>query len=138
MWQVVRKALADSNEAYKKQADKKHEEPKPFKIGDRVYLSTYFLQRLQPSKKLGHKFVGPFPTKCIINAVTVELDLPKSLRQVHLVFHCTLLKSKVTSPIRPKLLPTPEPFMIEGEQHFEIWEILDFRKHRGTLQYLVA
>lgn len=51
MWPVVRKA--DAHEAYKKQADKKCQEPKPFMIGDRVYQSTCFLQSLQPSKKVG-------------------------------------------------------------------------------------
>lgn len=84
-----------------------------------------------PLKKPGPKFVGPFPIKCIINPATVELELPKSLRKVQPIFHCSLLKPKSTSPLWPTPPPAPEPFMIEGEQHFEIKQILDSQAHRG-------
>lgn len=45
---VVRLALQKARAAFKAQADKKRTEPKLFKVGDRVYLSTRFLQSLQP------------------------------------------------------------------------------------------
>uniref|UniRef100_A0A2D4MW34 Tf2-1-like SH3-like domain-containing protein n=1 Tax=Micrurus spixii TaxID=129469 RepID=A0A2D4MW34_9SAUR len=82
-WPVVRKALSDARAAFKAQADKKRTQPRPFKVGDRVYLSTKFLQYLQPSKKLGPKIIGPFSVTQIINPVTVELLLQKNIRQVH-------------------------------------------------------
>lgn len=122
--------LAEARTAYKTQADTKRVELKPFHSGDRVYLFTRFLQSLQPSKKLRLKFVGPFPMKQIINSVTVELELPKSLRKVHPVFHCSLLKSEVILPLRPIPLPIPEPLMVKREQHFEIKETLDLHMHR--------
>lgn len=68
----------------------------------------------------------------------MELELPKSLRKVHPVFHCILLKLEVVSPLRPAAPPVPEPNMVEEEQHFEIKEILDSRMHRGATQYLVT
>lgn len=133
-WPVVHKVLDEARVIYKAQADKKRMESKPFKVGDRVYLSTRFLQSLQPSKKLGPKFVGPFPIIQIIKPVAVELQLPKSLRQVHPNFHCSLLKPKVTPTLRPAPSPSLQPLMVEGEQHFEIKEILDSRKHHGATQ----
>lgn len=72
----MRKALSDAREAYKKQADKKHIKPKDFNVDDCIYLFTWNLQFWQPSKKLGPKYVGPFPIKRIMK---VELDLPKSI-----------------------------------------------------------
>lgn len=71
----------------------------------------------------------------LIYSVAVQLDLPKSLCKVHPVFHCSLLKPKVSSHLRPALPPVLQPFMVEGDQYFEVKEILDFR---GTLKYLVA
>lgn len=128
----------DTREAYKMQADKKSTEPKPFKIGDHVYLSAHYLQSLQPLKKLGPKFVGPFPIKRIINPLTVELELSKSPNRIHPVFHYSLLKPEVVLPIRPTLPPPPAPLMVQEEQHFEIHEILDSHSHRRELQYLVT
>lgn len=58
-----------------------------------------------------------------------------SLQWVHPVFH--LLKPEATSPLRPKLPLSPQPLMIEGEQHFQIQETLDSHKH-SELQYLMA
>lgn len=118
------------------QANKKRVEHKPFKIRDWVYLSTCFLQSLQPSKKLGPKFIGSFPITHIINPATVELLLPKSL-QDHPIFHSNLLKPEVTSPLRPVASFLPQPIMVEGEQHFEIKKNIDSRKHYGATQYLV-
>lgn len=98
-------------------------------IGNWVYHSTKYLQSRQPSHKLGPKNVGPFPIKRIINLVTIELELPKSLRHIHLIFHCSLLKMEIQS-----LHPTPpspsKSLMIEGEQHFEVQDILDSCKNR--------
>lgn len=123
----------------KAQADKKRTEPEPFHVDDRVYLATHYLQSLQLSKKLEPRFVGSFPIKHIINPATIELDLPKSLHRVHPVFHCSFLKPEISSPHRPVSPPVPEPLMIEGEQHFEVKEILDFpHMHRGNLQYLLV
>lgn len=46
---------------------------------DAVYTCTKHLQVLQPSKKLGWKFIGPYSAKHCINEVAAELNLPKSL-----------------------------------------------------------
>uniref|UniRef100_A0A670Z7K1 Integrase catalytic domain-containing protein n=1 Tax=Pseudonaja textilis TaxID=8673 RepID=A0A670Z7K1_PSETE len=138
MWPVVRLSLQEARAVYKTHADKKRCEPKPFKIGDCVYLSTKFLKSLQPSKKLGPKFIGPFPISRIINPMTVELQLPKTLRQIHPVFHCSLIKPEITSNLRPPLPTPPIPIMVHGEQHFEIKDILDSRTHHGSTQYLTS
>lgn len=63
-----------------KQAVKKRAPQNQFRIGDEVYLSTKFLQLGQHCKKW---------------IVTVEWELSKPLRRIHLVFHCSLSLSVV-------------------------------------------
>lgn len=98
-WPVVGKSLEMAHGAYKKQVDKKYMEPKALNIGDCIYLSAT-CSPCNYQKKLGPKYMGPFPIKHIINTVTVELDLPKSLWTVYPMFHCSLLKPEVTYPLR--------------------------------------
>ncbi|ETE66343.1 Sperm-associated antigen 16 protein, partial [Ophiophagus hannah] len=40
--------------------------------------------------------MGPFPITRMVNPVTVELKLPKTLRRIHPIFHCSLLKTTMT------------------------------------------
>ena len=104
-------------------------------LGDKVYLSTKSLRSPQPSKKLGPKFLGPFPILKIIHPVTVKLQLPHNLRHIHPVFHCSLLKPFHESAHWHPASPRPA-IMVDGE-HFEVQEILHARKHHGSLQFLI-
>lgn len=108
--------------------------PKGFKVGDGVYLSTKYLQSTQQLKKLDPKYVGPFPIVIVINSVSVQLELPKNLRCIH----CSLLKPETVLPLLPAPNSPPMPILIEGEQHFKVKKILDSRKQRGRVQYLVT
>lgn len=138
-WAITRKALDEAHRAHKDQADKKRRPAPKYDVGDKVFLSTKYLHSTQKSKKLGPKYVGPFPITRLINSVTVELLLPKNLRRVHPVFHVSLLKPAVSSPFRSVSDSSPPvPILIDGEQHFEVKSILDSRKHHGKVQYLVA
>lgn len=90
-----------------------------------MYLSTKYLKLRLPCKKLGPKFLGPFPIVRVINPVTVELKLPCLMGKVHTVFHSSLLKPVITSNSRPLTPSPPGPIMVEGESHYEIDQILD-------------
>lgn len=102
IWPQVKLALQKAADEYKQQADKKRADPKPFQVGDRVYLSTKYLKLRTPSRKLGPKYVGPFTVTKVINPVPVALKLPPLLGKVHPVFHSILLK-----PVEATLL-TPQ------------------------------
>uniref|UniRef100_A0A670ZKL6 Gypsy retrotransposon integrase-like protein 1 n=1 Tax=Pseudonaja textilis TaxID=8673 RepID=A0A670ZKL6_PSETE len=129
-WPVAHKALDEVHQSHKKFADRKRAPQKSYQVGDKVFLSTKYLQTIQKSKKLGPKYVGPFPIEQIVNPVTVQLTLPKTLRRIHPVFHVSLLKPEHTCTLRLTQTDPPVPLLIEGEQHFEIKEILDSRKWR--------
>ena len=71
-----------------------------------------------------------------INNVTYELELPDSLR-VHPVFHVTLLKPAVSNPFPDRDVGPPEPVFVDGEEEFEVEAVLDCRRRRNQVQYLI-
>ena len=64
-----------------------------FAVGDKVLLSTRNLS-LTGSRKFKDKFVGPFVVQKRIGEVAYRLDLSSraALRNVHPVFHVSLLR----------------------------------------------
>ena len=64
-----------------------------FSVGDKVLLSTRNLN-ITGSRKFKDKFVGPFVIQHRIGEVAYKLDLSSraALRNVHLVFHVSLLR----------------------------------------------
>lgn len=104
--------------------------------GNQVGLSTANLKLACPSRKLGPRFVGPFPVKRKINVVAYELEFPDSFK-IHPFFHVTLLK-----PVVPDLFPKRstgplEPIIMNREEEFEVEAILDCRKRYNEIQYLI-
>lgn len=100
-------------------------------------MSTKYLKLRLLCRKLGPKYIGPFPIVKIINPVTMELKLPRILGKVHPVFHCSLLTPTQGSRLRLVEKEAPSPIMVGGEKHYEVKRILDFRYFKGGLQYLV-
>ena len=64
-----------------------------FAVGDKVLLSTRNLN-LTGLRKFKDKFAGPFIVQQRIGEVAYKLDLSScaALRNVHLVFHVSLLR----------------------------------------------
>jgi hypothetical protein len=71
-----------------------------------------------------------------INDVAFRLELPTSMK-VHLVFHVSLLEPYKKSSIPSRSQAAPPPIEINGEEEFEVSEILDSRINRRKLEYLV-
>ena len=65
-----------------------------------------------------------------------ELELP-DLFCIHPVFHVTLLKTDVTNPFPGRSTDPPEPVLVNGKEEFEVESILDCRKRRNQVQFLV-
>uniref|UniRef100_A0A803TEK8 Gypsy retrotransposon integrase-like protein 1 n=1 Tax=Anolis carolinensis TaxID=28377 RepID=A0A803TEK8_ANOCA len=91
-WGQVTASLKEAHKKYKTFADRKRMEGDKLEKGDLVWLSTQNIKLGLPSKKLGPKFIGPFRIQDVINEVTFQLFLPKSLGKIHPVFHRSLLK----------------------------------------------
>uniref|UniRef100_A0A803K5R9 Gypsy retrotransposon integrase-like protein 1 n=1 Tax=Xenopus tropicalis TaxID=8364 RepID=A0A803K5R9_XENTR len=135
-FELLQQTLREAQRNYKGYADKRRRKSPEFKLGDLVWLSTRNLRLSCPSKKLGQRFMGPFPILEQINSVTFKLKLPTNLR-IHPVFHVSLLKKVVENPFPGRIGAPPEPVTVQGVEEFEVQAILDSRYRRGRLQYLV-
>lgn len=124
--------FAKAKESQKRSADL-HRTPQPsYVIGNKVWLSTKNL-RIKTTKKFCPRFIGSFPIEKIINPVSVKLRLTSKYR-FHPVSHVSLLKPY--NPMTRTKAPPPS-IEIEGIPEFEVKSILDAKRVRGKLFYLV-
>ncbi|KAH0603181.1 uncharacterized protein H6S33_008185 [Morchella sextelata] len=107
-----------------------------YHLGDKVFLSTRHILTKRPSKKFDWKRIGPYSVKRIINPYAYELELPRSMK-IHPVFHVSLLSPDGKDPLPGQQQLPPPPVEIEGEEEWEVEDILDLRKRRGRFEYLV-
>lgn len=126
-WQTV----ADQQ---KRAYNKKHA-PKSFNVGDMVLLSTKNLKLRQPSRKLTHRYIGPFQITDAIGPQAYQLLLPNGYR-IHPVFHVSLLEPYVHQQ-GDETTTLPPPEIINDEEQWEIEAIEDRTKHKGKLWYKV-
>jgi hypothetical protein len=85
---------------------------------------------------LDYKRLGPFRILEKIGTVAYRLDLPPSFR-IHNVFHASLLEPAQLNTIPSRKIPTLEPIEVNGQQEFEVQDILDSRLVHRQGQYLV-
>jgi transposase InsO family protein len=105
-----------------------------FKVGDLVLLSAKDVKIHQKSPKLGPKQLGPFKVLERIGNLDYRLELPAWLK-IHNVIHVNRLAPwKDNGLDKP---PPPEPEVVDGEEVYEVEEILDSRFYRRQFQYLV-
>ena len=69
-----------------KYADTRRMTPPADKVGDAVMLSSAHLKLRRPSRKLDHKFIGPFQIQQLISPTAVRLTLPQKWK-THPTFH---------------------------------------------------
>ena len=126
VWTFVASNATRAGEAMAIQANKDRRDVE-YAVGDKVYLNTSNLKVNRPSRKLANKWIGPFAITQKINAASYRLALPASLR-IHNVFHSSILKPDSNDPL-PGQVPAKElPTEVEGEQEWEIDQILDVRR----------
>jgi len=136
---MVDDAIKEAIHNQAKYYNKKHIPGPTFKVDQQVWLNTSNLSTKRPMGKLDAKYIGPYIITKKINDVAFQLDLPKSFR-IHNVFHISKLEPYKPNNIAGRKQPPPEPVMIEGEEEYEVEDILDSRitgRKYKTVQYLV-
>uniref|UniRef100_A0A8C5PTG3 Uncharacterized protein n=1 Tax=Leptobrachium leishanense TaxID=445787 RepID=A0A8C5PTG3_9ANUR len=132
----VRAALLSAQRSYKRYADRRRVPAPLYKIGDLVWLSSKHVTLNCPSRKLGPRFLGPFPIDRVVSSSAVRLRLPVEYK-VHPVFHVSLLHPSNPDPFPGRTPSRPGPVVAVSEDEYEVQEILDSRFRRRRLEYLV-
>ena len=107
----------------------------PFKLGDQVWLDTRNL-KTNHHKKIRPRWEGLFKIIKVIGPVTYQLDLPKNLEDPQCVSSHLTATIQRNRGLRSKL-PKPPPELIEGEEVYEVKNILKhWRRGQGYQCYI--
>jgi hypothetical protein len=118
------KCLIAAQQRQKALADKNRVE-KTLKIGDKVLLSTKYLnlKHSKKSRKLLPKWIGPFEVVQVVGTVAYKLKKNPGWR-VYPVFHVLLLEPYKESG---RVQPPPPPIEMEGALEYGVESILEHR-----------
>jgi len=131
-------ALAKSKDDMALYYNRKRTPAQEFKAGDMVFLDASNIQTTQPSRKLSHRRLGPFPIDSRVGNGVYWLRLPPSMSRLHPIFNVVKLSLAPLDPIPGRWTsPPPLPEIVDGEEEWVVEEILDSRMVNRKLCYLV-
>ena len=108
---------------------------KPFVLHQKVWLEGVNLRNRGPGK-FAPKREGPFPIIEVKSPWTYRLKLPAQWR-IHDVFHASLLTPYKQTAVHGPSFSEPPPEQIDGEEEYEVEDIVGHKMYRGKLRYLV-
>ena len=109
----------------------------PWKVGDKVWLEGRNLRLHYPTRKLAPQWEGPFEISHIISPLAYRLQLPLTWK-IHDIFHAFLLSTYQETAEHGPNYVNPPPKEIEGEEEYEVAEILSHWGPPGRHSYLVS
>ena len=139
---LAQDALQRAQDHQEEQASKRRRDHK-FKVGDQVLLRatniTIPADSIRPADKLRPQYLGPFTLLEQHSPVTFRVELPPFYK-IHDVFHVGTFRHYSPSPegLGPRVAAPPDPTLIDGEEEYEVDEILKYRLYRRQHQFLVS
>ncbi|KAF8713103.1 hypothetical protein RHS03_00686, partial [Rhizoctonia solani] len=106
-----------------------------YSVGEKVWLDGKNVELRTNSNKLDPKQLGPFEVVEKVSSHAYCLKLPETLK-IHDVFYVGLLSKAHKSPSQP-FPERPPPETIEGEEEYEVEQIIDSKRQRGKWFYLI-
>ena len=136
--QIAESALKMASYDMKQFHDRKTRPPVKYKPGDLVLVESTNIRTEQPSKKLDDKRFGLFKVEKKEGLASYRLKLDRKWRNIHPIFHECLLHPYHPGEYQSQQKPIPPPpeIVMDVEEH-EIERILDSRRSRKTIEYLV-
>lgn len=131
-------ALKVAQETMKRFYDRKRQDAKPYQVGDLVWLEGYHIKTDRPMKKLEDKRYGPFKIMAKVGKSAYHLQLPRTWKGLHPVFNEAVLSPYTPPSYASQRRPLPPPpDIVNGEEQYEIEDLMDSKMERGKLKYLV-
>ena len=128
-------ALAAHELARTRMANRKQSTFTPFTVGQKVWLDTRNL-KTNHHKKMSPKREGPFEIDEVLGPITYRLKLPSTWK-IHNVFHATLLRPYIENEIYGNNYPRPLPELLEGEEVYQVENILKHHRRGRGYQYYI-
>lgn len=110
--------------------DRRDPIPETLEVDDFAWLDARNITTKRPMKKLDHKWIGPFRILEKVSTHARRLELPRPLRSIHPVFHVSLLQPDHPNTIPNRVEDPPPPVDVDGEDEYEVAEILDSKINR--------
>lgn len=139
---LAQDALQRAQDHQEEQANKRRRDH-TFKVGDQVLLRatniTIPADSISPADKLRPQYLGPFTLLEQHSPVSFRVELPPFYK-IHDVFHVDVLRPYLPSPesLGSRSAAPPDPTIIDGQDEYEVDEILKYRKYRRQHQFLVS
>jgi len=129
-------ALRKTQEEMKRYADRGRKETEKWKKGNQVLLSTKDLVfKERPSKKLMERYVRPYAIEEVVSLNAVKLKLPSSMR-IHPVVNISRIV-RYKEQVKGQKKEEGKPVEVEGVKEWEVEKILNKKKIRGVVKYLI-
>ena len=100
---------------------------RPYQEGDQVWIEGINLKTLYPSAKLAPKQYGPFKVMEQLSPAVYWIKIPHHWK-IHNVFHANLITPYKETTMHGPNYSWPPPDLIDGEEEFEVEQILRMKQ----------
>ena len=134
----ARAAISKAKDDYARYYNQRRRPAPALTPGDKVWLDSSDIRTHHPSKKLEHRWWGPYEVIKEVGKGAFKLKLPLSMRRLHPVFPVVKLEKALPDPITGRhAAPPPEPVIVNDQVEHEVEQIVNSCHYRGKLQYRV-